>query len=555
VSRWRRGWTIVRSLTPFVLAFLRDRRRWLLMGAPRRRSYEDHQRRATRLVDTVARLGPTFIKLAQIFSARADILPEPYLTEVGRLQDAVPPVPVEAIEEILEAELGMPVAQAFELFDREPIASASLGQVHRARAGGEEVAVKVLRPGVEELIAVDLDISFRILFFLNVLFPNHHIRALTSVFREFERRIHEEIDLNQEAANTEQFRRLFADDTRVRAPRVVAEFTRRRVLVTEFIRGRKVDRLQEAFAAGTLSFPTLMERLVETYIRMMLVDGYLHADPHPGNILVEEDGTVVFLDFGMVVHVERSTRDRLMQIALAAAREDVDGIINGMYELGMIDPEISRSEVRDAAVRIMEILQQARELGPRGVQQMVQEIFDTFYTWPLMLPQELVYFFRATALLEGIGFRYDPHFNGLDAVKPVVARMRGEILAGAGKAPSAMARDVLGQMEHTVRALYDLVNRAEREELRLRAHPRDVLNQERFQGLMVRRLLLGLFASVMAIVTTLIFVATDNYFVLATGNLAALFLFLVVLVIPKHLLESPLRRAREARRSSPPPRR
>ena len=150
---------------------------------------------------------------------------------------------------------------------------------------------------------------------------------------------------------------------------------------------------------------------------------------------MQDDGTIVFLDFGMVVQVERATRDRILRMALAAAREDVDGIINGMYELGMIDPEISRAEIRDAALQIMEILQRARELEQRRVQEMVQEILDTFYTWPLVLPEELVYFFRAAALLEGIGFRYDPHFNGLEAVKPVVERMRGEILAGTGRAP------------------------------------------------------------------------------------------------------------------------
>lgn len=551
MSRLGRSWKVVRTLSPFVVAFLRDRRRWILIGRSRKLTAEQHAVRARRLVDAIAGLGPTFIKLAQVFSARADILPEPYLTEVSRLQDAVPPVPVEEIERILEEELGTTVASAFTSFERDPLASASLGQVHRGHVGEEEVAVKVIRPGVEELIALDLDISFRILFFLNVLFPNHHVRALNAVFREFERRIAEELDLREEAAHTEQFRDLFGDDPRVRAPRVLERFTRRRVLVTEFVHGTKVDRLRGDFDAGRLSFSSIMDTLLETYLRMMVVDGYLHADPHPGNILVQPDGTVVFLDFGMVVRVERTTRDRILRIALSAARDDPDGIINGMYELGMIDPEISRAEIREAAVRIMGILQQARDLGHRRVQEMVQEILDTFYTWPLVLPQELVYFFRATALLEGIALRYDPSFNGVTAARPVIERLRGEILLGVGREPVAVARDAIGQAEHALRALYDLVGRAEREELRLRAHPRDVLQYERFTGLMVRRILLGLFASVMAIVSSLIFVGTQSWIVLLFGNAFALFLFLLVLIIPTHLLENPVRRARDVRRGLP----
>jgi predicted unusual protein kinase regulating ubiquinone biosynthesis (AarF/ABC1/UbiB family) len=199
----------------------------------------------------------------------------------------------------------------------------------------------------------------------------------------------------------------------------------------------------------------------------------------------------------------------------------------------------------------MEILQAARNLGHRRAQEMVQDILDTFYTWPLVLPQELVYFFRATALLEGIALRYDPAFNGLKAVKPVVDRLKGEILLGPRREPVAAARDALSQAEHALRALYDLVGRAEREELRLRAHPRDVLQYERFTGLMVRRILLGLFASVLAVVSTLIFVATQNWLVLSFGNAFALFLFLIVLVVPKHLLENPVRRARDVRRGNP----
>jgi predicted unusual protein kinase regulating ubiquinone biosynthesis (AarF/ABC1/UbiB family) len=201
---------ILWRLTPLVFTFLRDRHRWLLFGRPRHLSREQHERRARRGVEAIASLGPTFIKLAQMISSRADLLPEPYLSEVSRLQDDVAPVPVAAIEAAIERELGEPLARVFDSFDPAPLASASLAQVHRARIGGQELVVKVLRPGVERVIALDLRIGFRILSFLNLVFPHHLVRALISVFREFEQRIREETDLRKEAANTEHFRRLFA---------------------------------------------------------------------------------------------------------------------------------------------------------------------------------------------------------------------------------------------------------------------------------------------------------------------------------------------------------
>ena len=541
---WRRGSAIVFRLLPFLVAFLRDRRRWILFGAPRRLPIERHRRRAERLTATIARLGPTFIKLAQVFGARADILPEPYLGAISSLQDRVPPDDPDAIEAVIVEELGQPLDALFADFEREPVAAASLGQVHRARIGDRRVAVKVLRPGVEALITLDLDISFRILYLLNILFRNHHVKALTNVVREFSVRVRIEMDFREESRHMELFRAHFGNDERVTSPAVLEGLVRRRVLVMEWIDGERIDRLAPRFASGELRFRDLMETLTEVYLRMLLVEGIMHADPHPGNLLVDARGRIVFLDWGMVVQLRPATRDTIIRVALAASREDVDGIINGMYELGMIDPDISRAEIRDAAAEILAVVESARRLGHQRVQEMVADIMDTFYTWPLMLPRELVYFFRAAALLEGIGFRYDPAFNGLDVSRAVVRRMKAELLRVAARQPSEIARSVFDDARSVITGVRDIVQRLDREELRVRVHPRDLVQLERFFSLQVRRLQLSLFAATLALISAVVFITVPSWWILGGGLSVSFLLFLIVLLLPTHLLENPMRHAR-----------
>jgi predicted unusual protein kinase regulating ubiquinone biosynthesis (AarF/ABC1/UbiB family) len=539
--------SVLWRLTPFVVAFLRDRRRFIILGRPPVRSLQHHERRARRLTKVLAGLGPTFIKLAQLFSSRADILPEPYLTHIGTLQDQVPPDPWDSVSLVLEKELGRPVEEVFEEFQKEPMAAASLGQVYRAQFRGEDVAVKVLRPGVEEAVALDLEISFRVLFWLNVLFRNHHVQALTNLVREFSVRVREEMDFRHESENMEVFRTFFPDEGRVRIPKVWDEHTRRRVLVMEYCSGTKIDRLQERFDSGELDFTDLMETLTGLYLRTMMVDGFLHADPHPGNLLVQEDGRIVLLDWGMMLRVPKWTRESILSLALAVEKENLDGTINGMYQLGMISPEVSRGEIHEAAIEIMRIMERARGSSTERIQEIVAKIFDTFFAFPLLLPQELVYFFRTSVLLEGIGYRYDSSFDGLGLVRRVIAEFRADIQRTTGREPGTLARDLLSEAQTTLSSIRDLLLRAQREELRVRMHPRDVQGQERILHLQARRLLLSIFATGTAVITAIMFIALQNYWFLAVGFIASLLLFTLVFLIPSHLLGNPLRHARGIR--------
>jgi predicted unusual protein kinase regulating ubiquinone biosynthesis (AarF/ABC1/UbiB family) len=214
----------------------------------------------------------------------------------------------------------------------------------------------------------------------------------------------------------------------------------------------------------------------------------------------------------------------------------------------MISPEVSRGEIREAAAEILRIVERAKTTNrQRVVEEIVAALLDTFYTWPLVLPQEMVYFFRAAALIEGLAFVYDPNFDGLTFIREVVRQNRAELLRTTGQQRAQIAKGVLDEAQHALRSVRDLVTRAEREELRVRVHPRDVQSQERFLHLQARRLLLSIFASATAVITSILFIALRSWWLLGAGLSMALVMFVVVLFLPTHLLENPLRHARGVR--------
>lgn len=424
-----RTFVVAARLAPMLLSFRRDFRRWIVAGGPVARTPAFHVRRAERIVGTLGVLGPAFVKLAQLFAARADLVPEPYISALATLVDQVPTVPLAEVRRSIEDAYGAPPESVFEWFDDVPLAAASLGQVHRARFDGEEVVVKVLRPGVEQVVATDVRVAERLVSIAERWAPNPHLRGMRNAVREFGARVWEEMDFNREAANAEAMRANFAGRPGVAIPRVVMELTRSRVMVLEYMRGTRIDRLKPQIEAGRIDAADLVRRVIELYMRMMLVDGLFHADPHAGNLLVGDDGTIVVLDFGMVVPVPRSQRRLLAKTAFAGIQRDVDGLVDGFFALGLVEPGADRATMRELVDTLLQVAYAPDTTTLDRLQLVADRVMATLYEFPVTLPSDLVYFARTTALIEGLGARYDAHFNSVTFAAPVALHLQHEILA------------------------------------------------------------------------------------------------------------------------------
>ena len=459
---------IVRHILPFVLSFLRDRRRWIVAGRPAPRTDEFHRRRATELVAAIGTLGPTFVKLAQVFAGRADLFPEPYVKALSTLTDQVPPVSLEAVERTIVESYGKQPHEIFQRFDAEPIAAASLGQVHRAAYQGREVVVKVLRPGIEHLVASDVRAARWILALLERRFAtNPHVRGLRVAVEEFSLRIGDEMDFRLEADNAERIRSNFAGNRHVMIPRIERELVRQRVLVMEYMPGVRIDRADSvdvtlSAARRRARSADIVATVMELYIQMMLVDGLFHADPHPGNLLVAPDGRIILLDFGMVVPVPRETRWHLIQTVFASIRKDVDGVVAGFDALGVIEPDADPEVVRELVRTLLELAHSRTTVPERIEMLLADQVMGTLYDWPVTLPREMVYFARAAALIEGLGVHYDPRFNPIVFAAPIALRLRRRILSSLGDQPVRDPNEWVYTLSGVLGAVAGVVTRAGR---------------------------------------------------------------------------------------------
>jgi ubiquinone biosynthesis protein len=365
-------------------------------------------------------LGPSFIKLGQIVSTRGDILPEPLVVELKKLQDSVPQVPFEEIKTQVENSLGKPLEEAFLSFNPKPLATASIGQVHLATIQGaegpEEVVVKVQRPGIAPTIARDLDILHILAASLERAIPETRVYSPVGLVKQFDQSITSELNFLVEADNGERFAQNFSGNPLVRFPRVYREATTRQVLTLEFFKGRKIDKA----AADGFDGPLIAKRATGVVIKMIFEDGFFHADPHPGNIFIlgtPEEPIIGLIDVGMVGRLSPELRERTIDLMIAAVRNDPYAVADALYEIGRSTRKVDMREYR-AYVATLAEKYLGKPIAQIEVSALIGDLVGGALRYGIEIPTDFMLVGKALMTIEGIGKQLDPNLDIMGEAAP-----------------------------------------------------------------------------------------------------------------------------------------
>ncbi len=422
--------------------------------------------------DTLLDLGPTFIKVGQLFSTRADLFPTEYVEELSKLQDRVPAFSYEQAKAIIEQDFGKPIQTLFRSFDPIPLAAASLGQVHRAQLhSGEEVVVKVQRPGLLKLFKIDL----AILKGITRYFQNHpewgRGRDWLGIYDECCKILYEEVDYLNEGRNADTFRRNFRQENWVYVPRVYWRYASPRVLTLEYLPGIKISHYEALEAAG-LDRKALAQMGAKAYLHQLLNDGFFHADPHPGNIAVSADGSLIFYDFGMMGQVSILTREKLLEVFFGVAQKDGDRVVASLVELGALAKSDDMGPVRRSVQFMLDNFMD-KPFENQSVSAISDDLYEIAYGQPFRFPATFTFVMRAFSTLEGVGKGLDPDFNFMEVAKPFAMQIMANgnpssdansILSEFGRQAAQVSSTALG----LPRRIEDTLDKLERGDVRVR---------------------------------------------------------------------------------------
>jgi ubiquinone biosynthesis protein len=415
-----------------------------------------HATPAERMRMAVEELGPTFIKLGQILSTRGDLLPAEYIQELEKLQDTVPPTDFALIQARVEDELKKPIDQVFPTFDPVPVASASLGQVHFATLpGGEEVAVKVFRPGIDKIIETDLDILLELAALAEKRTEWGEYYGVCSLAQEFADTLRAEQNYEQEGHNIDRYRQIFDGQGHVRIPEVYWETTTRRVLTMERIQGIKITDVDTLDAAG-LDREKIAGRNIAILLQAVLQEGFFHADPHAGNFMILPDEVIAMMDFGIMGHLDHAQRLGLVQFFVGLFSGDTERVVDAMAELGIATKAADRRNlIRD--LDRLRLRYYGLELEKIRAQSFIEELMGIAFSYRLKMPSDLVLVFKTIAMMEGISLQLDPDMNVFQEVEPYVRDALLEL-----QSPMARLKQLVDQLREASEATMMLPKQLQR---------------------------------------------------------------------------------------------
>ena len=371
-------------------------------------------------------LGPTFIKFGQVLSGRPDLVTTPYAEEFKKLRDEVPPFSFAASKKIVEAELGAPLSELFASFDEAPVAAASIAQVHNAvLADGSEVVVKVRRPGIEKTIETDISILSAVANLLEKHVPDSRVFNPSGIVDEFARTVRKEMDFLAEADNAVKFGDIFKDSDVLYIPEVYSSLTSRKVLTMERITGIRISDVAALDAAG-FDRCALARNGAQAFFKQVLEDGFFHADPHPGNMFVMDDGRVGLVDFGMVGRLTEENMELIADTFLALVNKDFDGLVQQYINMGFVteaaDLDTFKREFKNDLVELIEPLY-GKTLSQIRLGDYIERITTLAVQYHLKFPRNLILMDKALLTVEALGRELDPDFDFIEVARPYAARL------------------------------------------------------------------------------------------------------------------------------------
>ncbi|MGG4043950.1 ABC1 kinase family protein [Paenibacillus favisporus] len=399
-------------------------------------------------------LGPTFVKLGQLASTRSDLLPEPIILELIKLQDQVPPFSSESAKGIIEQELDDAIEDIFSWFEESPIAAASIGQVHLGKLKtGEDVAVKVQRPGALQMVVRDLEILRDLTALAEKRWVWVKQYQIARLVEEFASSMRAELDYTQEGRNAEKIALQFQNDETVCIPRIFWQFTSSRVMTMEYVRGISLSHQEELVAKG-YDLKETAEKLVESMLHQIFIEGFFHADPHPGNLLVRKDGSLAYLDFGMVGRLSEEMKDHLSSLIIALMRKNTDSMVRAVLRLGMMPEDGDIRELR----RDLDSLREQYYNIPFSEISMgtaLNDLFSVAQRHKVMIPPDLTLLGKALLTMEGVIEKLDPTLSIIDMAEPF-----GRKLIKDRFSTRNLRKKLLGGAAGLAEALFDLPDQA-----------------------------------------------------------------------------------------------